>query len=239
MALPGRYDSLAGEFPAARPLYWNLSAGSAGCSSASAAGSRWRVREWCRKTMAWNSELVWCPGGDCPGGTSDVAQWYPSDLQSCSGRAGASVSVPVFILCCDRGHFCRTVSGSALGDAFAGTGRWVSGAQWKPDTAWNADCLYAGFAAGDRYWSGADPQLCAGVVLSDRCVDAGAWRTDCRRQTASGGIAECYRTGCSGSYRSGSWQSDIRKTGATGWDGIVGLESSSRGKNPGSSLRRQ
>ena len=34
--------------------------------------------------MAWNSELVWCPGGDRPGGTSDVAQWYPSDLQSCS-----------------------------------------------------------------------------------------------------------------------------------------------------------
>lgn len=31
------------------------------------------VREWCRKTMAWNSELVWCPGGDRPGGTSDVA----------------------------------------------------------------------------------------------------------------------------------------------------------------------
>ena len=33
---------------------------------ASAAGSRWMVREWCRKTMAWNSELVWCSGGDPP-----------------------------------------------------------------------------------------------------------------------------------------------------------------------------
>ena len=65
-------------------LQLDLSMGICLLAALAAAGSRWMVREWCRKTMAWNSELVWCPGGDRPGGTSDVAQWYPSDLQSCS-----------------------------------------------------------------------------------------------------------------------------------------------------------